>query len=227
LNSRVHLSILILGAAGALALVIAGAASSTQHGDCPPNSTLQRVEITETEERFVCRCNRGFFTRGQRCERAEAAARDAARRWREEVRAGRATDCAALAGLIEEIGEGVYWNLDEMVRLVGGVVGGVRLRDVTLAPPAGETVAFGQSGFRPGYVDRATSDQVRHFIGYFALGAMLSGGAVAEIVAGWRDAREPGDYQLGIFAANLGQRMRQSPELLRGVGGAIRSSICR
>jgi hypothetical protein len=76
------------------------------------------------------------------------------------------------------------------------------------------------------YVDRHPSNQVRHFIGYFTIGSRVSPSIAAQVLATLFDGDEPGDYELGVLAANLAARMRESPQLVSGLGGSVRATLC-
>lgn len=186
---------------------------------CPPGTKKIGEDRTETPTAIIIR---------PVCQKFTEVLGDVARRKSIEVRAGRMTDCEAMAQIFEEIGRDVDWDFNQVVDLMGAVVaGGVRYRDATLVAAAPGTVQFGERGFRPAYIDKLPGNQVRHFVAYFVLGAKLSGGLLAAVVAELRDAGEPGDHELGLLGANLGSQMRNSPQLIRGLGGSIRTTICR
>jgi hypothetical protein len=196
---------------------------------CPPNSEPYVVERQGDVEVVRCRCKEGYAKHEGRCEPAEPMFRARAQETQQEVAAHRITDCEAMARLFDELGRDVSWDLDALVQTSARVLAGrVGYRDVTLVEPAPEgVVRFGERGFDGKYRDREPGNQVRHFVGYFATGAKVSGPLLTELITEWRDGQEPGDYQLGVFAANLGRQMRENPQLVRGLGGAIRKTICR
>lgn len=151
--------------------------------------------------------------------------------------------CEAMAQLYDEIGKMTKWCLDDIVLYTGKVLApGVSFHDVVIVPPGIRPfISLGYSGFRSHYVDTPPTSQSHHFVGYFGLGAKLPVGLVTEFFTEcrelglreclfWLSARDPGnepaDYQLGVVATNLAQRMRDAPHLVRGLGGAIRTTIC-
>jgi hypothetical protein len=146
-------------------------------------------------------------------------------------------DCEAMARLFAALGKKTDWNLNSMLRIAGRVLSdGVRLRvggqvvRSLVEPGPRRLVPFCQGGFRTMYLDQDPNsrNQVRHFIGYLALGNSFSGDSLlSKALAEYRDGNDEADYLLGIVAANLGRRLRDNPSSVRGVDGAIRSTICR
>ena len=172
----------------------------------------------------------------------EAVFRLRAEEKRREVDAGSLTACEAMAQLYATIGGMTKWDLDTIVLYTARVLApGVSLRNLVIVPPGSlPHVSLGYSGFRSQYLDTPPSSQSHHFVGYFALGAKLPVGLVTEFFTECRElglrtclswaergrGDEPGDYQLGVVAANLAQKLKEAPALVRGLDGAIRATIC-
>jgi len=146
-----------------------------------------------------------------------------------EVRAGGLSSCEAMAQIYGALGARVGWELQPIVFNAGRVLAGeVRYRAITIIPRAPRrALPFSASGFRAQYVDRAADNQVRHFAGYLAMGAKVPGPVLTEVFTSLREEGEPGDYELGVFAGNLAEKLAQNSGLARGLEGAIRSSLCR
>ena len=156
--------------------------------------------------------------------------------------------CEAMAQLYNAIGEMTKWNLDDIVLYTGKVLApGVSIRDEVIVPPGRrQFISLGYSGFRSKYVDTPPVDkqptsQSHVFVGYFALGAKRNVGLLTEFITecrelglreclGWSSERDPGtepaEYQLRVVAANLAQEMKKNPNLVRGLAGSIRATIC-
>lgn len=149
------------------------------------------------------------------------------------------TSCEALAQLYGALGRRVGWDLGQVVQYTGLVLANTNNPFVSGAKRA--PVPFGDDGFRPQYVDLPGGNQVRHFVAYFTTGVKVPGGITRTFITGCRednctgyacsfllgDNCEPGDYQLGIVAAELGDRISDDSNLLRGIEGGIRSTVCQ
>jgi hypothetical protein len=150
-------------------------------------------------------------------------------------------DCEAMARLYAALGRKTTWDLDAMIRIAGQVLSdGIRLvvrgHTVQTIVDVGprKLLPFCQGGFRQAYLDQDNDsrNQVRHFTAYLGLGNYLMGNSavsssLTEALAEYREAGDDPDYQLGVVAANLGRRLRDNPSLVRGLDGAIRSTVCR
>lgn len=151
---------------------------------------------------------------------------------KQDVSHGKITDCQAMAQLFDALSAKVGSSPDEVALYAGKVLAnGVGFRGITVVARGEHHVVFGQSGFRAQYQDDDPSsrNQVRHFVGYLVLGLKYSTGTnyYADAVAEWRDAGQSADISLGVVGANLGKSMADQPRLLRGLGGAIRTTICQ
>lgn len=136
------------------------------------------------------------------------------------------TDCEALARLLGALGKKVDGDIG-LLRHVAGAVLANGVEDEVPRPQQGY-VRFHQSGFRAQYLDPdANSDnQVRHFVGYFVLGAGGRSSRVLELVASQRDKGQLADYTLGLVAGNMGAKIAAQPSFLSTLEGSVRGAAC-
>lgn len=155
------------------------------------------------------------------------------------------SDCRAMSRILNEFSRAVGFNSKQLATYAGQVlsqdgvvfrIGGVGVHSI-VRPASSEYRVdnFEDRGFRPEYrqpsVKPPYNNQVRHFVGYFALGIEYSDGFLAEptytaILAELRDEGEQADIDLGNVAAALARQAAGSPHMMENLGVSIRTQVC-
>jgi len=169
---------------------------------------------------------------------AVPAPHEAATAIRDEVEAGRMTDCEGLAAFAKYAGQYYAGTTEDFVRSFGVFVPAnsrsVKLVNVLTGGAIASSTNFllcmptGQSGFRTEYHDSLSphQDQVHHFAAFFQFG-YVAGALEGEIAAYLIDLFNPGDVRLGMKAAEMGYAVKKGFMRAGDVGKRIQEILCK
>jgi RHS repeat-associated protein len=149
--------------------------------------------------------------------------RDCAKKNLADAKAGRITDCEAMARTVECAASSYGNDVEGFVRALQSVLTGAQ-GGTQRATPEWFVGGFGNTGFRPEFADDELQrqypndpapNQVRHFIGWFGAGFYLGNAAIPALFGVEKTSGAAGtqdDIALGLAAISLGSAVGIDPE---------------
>ncbi|TAN66345.1 MAG: hypothetical protein EPN17_14115 [Methylobacter sp.] len=202
--------------------------SKSDADTCPDNAELWAGGT-------LCRCVSGYIENKGSC--VALGLGTAKVRALELKSIEKASECRAMAQILNEFSRAVGFNSEQLASYAGKVLSnGVVLQEYgishTLVPPASANyaVSFFDTGFRPQY-KQPENNQVRHFVAYFVVGLSYGNGILGDptytaLLAELRDKGEQADIDLGNVAVALGRQAAGAPHMMENIGTSIRSQVC-
>lgn len=207
---------------GMFACVLWVSSALAKAAQCPANAELYAGGS-------LCRCSIGFIENRGMCRQFDIGT---AKVRAVELRRSEASDCQAMTQIFNEFSRAAEFKVGKVVQYAGQVLSnGIVLRrggvHKTLVPLVSENyaVVFKDSGFLPQYRD--DSNQVRHFVAYFAVGAKYDLPTATAFLAEIRDSGQQEDIDLGNIASALGRQAAGSVHSMKNLGRALNSQVCR